>query len=78
MAAKAADLYKYAKTLDRNLYRRLDEFGGDKGIVEDFINHNIALGGSPARIIKYFNTLIHLGRISKTLKIAIRKVYIPH
>jgi hypothetical protein len=36
MAAKAADLYKHTQTLERNLSKRLDEFGGDgEGICED-------------------------------------------
>jgi hypothetical protein len=63
MAAKAADLYKHAQTLDRNLSRRLDEFGGDEDIVENFINDSMAKGRCPARINKYFNTLIPLKRL---------------
>jgi hypothetical protein len=65
MAAKAADLYKHAQTLDRNLSRRMDEFGGNKKIVQDFINDSMAQGRSQARIIKYFNTIITLKRLLK-------------
>ena len=47
------------------MLKRLDKFEGDKDIVEDFINDNMAQGRSPARIIKYFNTLIPLKRLLK-------------
>jgi hypothetical protein len=63
MAAKEADLYKHTQTLERNLSRRMDEFGEDKGIVENFINDSMSKGRSPARINKYFNTLIPLKRL---------------
>jgi hypothetical protein len=49
MAAKVADLYKHTQTLERYLSRRLEEVGGDKDIVENFINDSMAKGRSPAR-----------------------------
>jgi integrase len=65
MATKAADLYKHGQTLDRTLSKRLDELGGDKEIVEEFVNDSRAKGISPARIIKYLYTLIPLKRLLK-------------
>ena len=59
------DLYKSGQTLKHNLSKRLDEFEEDKESVEDFIHDSLAKGRSPARINKYFNTLIPLRRLLK-------------